>query len=653
MAISNALSLIFPSSQENDLLAWSVKRVKNVNSIVSASTQEEHMAKVEANPLSYTDKLLCDGSTKSSDMDLSFDAFLEYLDEESAIDDDLDDPTPIILFSKEEKKHMREPWKNALIIKTSSKTVGYNFLYGSLKTQWKLASKWDCIDLGYDFFLVRFQVHEDLNKVINGSPWFVGTNYLTIRPWEPNFKLEIATFLHTVVWAQLSSLSAKYYDLTSLQRISNSIGTLQRMDAHTAHHTHGQYARVCVRIDLDKPLFKLLRLGKICQKVVYEGSKGLCFACGPIGHRKEPHLFLLNFLWRLVMNKPMVASPTPQLSPNLKVLLVNNNHVISMEEALELMLSREKKTHPLWKERDLFKSSCNPLLTLKSIDLNPLALKEDQTVLIDQCKVLKLESTFEQPGIEEKKGPYPTFEIPSSSMVRESPNFRNNGQNGEDPCYRQVLNPAQNDGDGLRLPDAFVPHLGGLNDVDAQGNYGANLLSWNCRDVAKFEFKRHITDLKNQHAPSIMLILKTKLSGQDVKEVATNCGFPCIHVVDSDGKAGGLWLLWDDVEACVDVITSTFQSIHAIVKAHDLTFLDNSPTEKEIQDALFELKPFKALGPYGLHLGFFQRMWDSMRSTLCSGIGNIFSSTSIPTDWNECLITLIPKIKAPEIVQQF
>ncbi|GLT58567.1 hypothetical protein SLA2020_314490 [Shorea laevis] len=513
------------------------------------------------------------------------------------------------------------------------------------------------------------------------------------------------------------------------------------------------------------------------------------------------------------------------------------------------------------------------------------------------------------------------------------------------------------------------------------------MLSWNCRGAAKIEFKRRIKDLKNQHAPSIMFILETKLSGQDAKEAAADCGFPCTHVVDSDGRAGGLWLLWDDAEVCVDVVTSTLQAIHAIVKVrshpifskfhwfisgvygrpqfeirsllwdelrkvakyfngpwlvigdfndvvdqvekfggapvsqsrvrayidcmtdcnlmdigytggrftwvnmregnhiirerldrawanpdwrlqfpdanllhlprissdhnplllyfdtpmcrirnkpfrlekfwldhpefhdlispiwstpnlctsqcilntqnsckiwskttfdnifvkkqelnarldgihrslshkpsnfltnlekelsleyekilkleedlwfmksrtnwivdgdrnskffhlstirhrnhnkihclrisdenwicdqdsiinlirnhfihlftssldysyhdsfsnlgvavvepHNLTFLDNPPTEKEIQDALFGLKPFKAPGPDGLHPGFFQRMWDSVRSTICSDIGNIFSSTSIPADWNECLITLIPKIKAPETVQQF
>ncbi|GKU88054.1 hypothetical protein SLEP1_g2363 [Rubroshorea leprosula] len=298
MANANFLSLKFSSTQETDLLARSVKRVKGPSVDVPYSSKEETMAEAASTAPSYRDKLLLDGLIDSSNVDLSFDAIPEYFDEDSDIDDDPNDPAPIVLFSKEDKKRMRDPWKNALIIKTFNKTVGYTFLYASIKAQWKPTGKWECIDLGLDYFLVRFQDQVDLNKVINGGPWFVGSSYLTIRPWEPNFKPESATFSHTVIWAQLPGLSAEYYDPISLHKIGNTIGTLLRVDAHTAHHTRGQYARVCVRVDLNKPLVKIVRLGKIRQKVAYEGIRGLCFSCGRIGHRKEQCTF-----------KSLVATP--------------------------------------------------------------------------------------------------------------------------------------------------------------------------------------------------------------------------------------------------------------------------------------------------------------------------------------------------------
>ncbi|GLT63637.1 hypothetical protein SLA2020_361860 [Shorea laevis] len=73
------------------------------------------------------------------------------------------------------------------------------------------------------------------------------------------------------------------------------------------------------------------------------------------------------------------------------------------------------------------------------------------------------------------KGPYPTSEISSPGMARTSPNLRYNGQDGDDPCYHQVLNLAGDGGDGLRMPDASVSLSGGHDDAIAQGNSGTNV----------------------------------------------------------------------------------------------------------------------------------------------------------------------------------
>ncbi|GLT94210.1 hypothetical protein SLE2022_119640 [Rubroshorea leprosula] len=92
-----------------------------------------------------------------------------------------------------------------------------------------------------------------------------------------------------------------------------------------------------------------------------------------------------------------------------------------------------------------------------------------------QCSKVRVH--FRRSRYRREKGPYPTSEIPSSSMVGLAPNFRNNGQNGEDPYHRQILNLTRDRGgrNGLQLTDASVSFSGGLNDVDAQGNSRANV----------------------------------------------------------------------------------------------------------------------------------------------------------------------------------
>ncbi|GKV20925.1 hypothetical protein SLEP1_g30970 [Rubroshorea leprosula] len=145
----------------------------------------------------------------------------------------------------------------------------------------------DCIDFSVDFFLIRFQEREDLLRVLNGGPSFVGPYYLTIRQWEPAFDLDKATFTTTAIWARSPRLPIEYYDVKILERIGKLLGKPLQLDAHTAHQTRGQFARICVQVDLDESLVPFVRIGKHIQKVLYEGPVALCFSYGCVGHKEN------------------------------------------------------------------------------------------------------------------------------------------------------------------------------------------------------------------------------------------------------------------------------------------------------------------------------------------------------------------------------
>ena len=51
--------------------------------------------------------------------------------------------------------------------------------------------------------------------------------------------------------------------------------------------SRGSYARLCIQVDLDKPLINTVKIGRLRQKVMYEGISSLCFCCERIGHKKE------------------------------------------------------------------------------------------------------------------------------------------------------------------------------------------------------------------------------------------------------------------------------------------------------------------------------------------------------------------------------
>ena len=60
-----------------------------------------------------------------------------------------------------------------------------------------------------------------------------------------------------------------------------------QIDSQTAMEARGRYVRLCIQLDITKPLINTVLIGRFEQSVVYEGIHRLCFSCGRIGHRKE------------------------------------------------------------------------------------------------------------------------------------------------------------------------------------------------------------------------------------------------------------------------------------------------------------------------------------------------------------------------------
>ena len=192
-----------------------------------------------------------------------------------------------VKLSRETKLRIREPWSKAIIVKLVGRTVGFNFLQNKLNQLWKPTGRLDCVDLGNDFFLARFYSKEDLDVVLKRGPWFVGDHFLSIRPWEPFFTPDSADVSMVAVWIRLNRLPIELYEAGVLKQLGEAIGKVLRIDTHTAIEARGKYARLCVQIDINKPLVNTILIGRFEQAVVYEGIQKLCFSCGRVGHRKE------------------------------------------------------------------------------------------------------------------------------------------------------------------------------------------------------------------------------------------------------------------------------------------------------------------------------------------------------------------------------
>lgn len=92
----------------------------------------------------------------------------------------------------------------------------------------------------------------------------------------------------------------------------------------------------------------------------------------------------------------------------------------------------------------------------------------------------------------------------------------------------------------------------------------------------------------------------------------------------------------------------SFQEIAELTRA-----LSAPISNKEVWGALRCLKLYKALGPDGLHPGFFQKFWYYIRSSMIRFVKETFRTSQIPEGMNDTLISLIPKCPHPELISQF
>lgn len=89
------------------------------------------------------------------------------------------------------------------------------------------------------------------------------------------------------VSVRLPCIPMEYYDKNYIMKIGNSIGKLLQVDLNTSNQQRGKFARLCVGVDLEKPLVSKYRIKGVLHRVEYEALHPICFGCGQYGHDQE------------------------------------------------------------------------------------------------------------------------------------------------------------------------------------------------------------------------------------------------------------------------------------------------------------------------------------------------------------------------------
>ncbi|KAE8672386.1 PLASMODESMATA CALLOSE-BINDING PROTEIN 3 [Hibiscus syriacus] len=104
------------------------------------------------------------------------------------------------------------------------------------------------------------------------------------RAWLRTWRVCVSS---TAVWINILGLPIEYFDEGILVNIGKLVGTPLKVDYRTVWATRGRFARICVEIELNKPLLSKVRIGKYTFNTEYEGLHMICFKCGMVGHKED------------------------------------------------------------------------------------------------------------------------------------------------------------------------------------------------------------------------------------------------------------------------------------------------------------------------------------------------------------------------------
>jgi len=127
--------------------------------------------------------------------------------------------------------------------------------------------------------------------VFDQRPWYVsGLNFVLI-PWVPFFDPYNTQITRVDQWFRIPRLPWEFWEAEYLTELPKCVGSVVRFDHNTLLRLKGKFTRVCVNIEVTKPLPGSITVSRVegCLRVplIYEGLYEVCPLCGGESHQLQ------------------------------------------------------------------------------------------------------------------------------------------------------------------------------------------------------------------------------------------------------------------------------------------------------------------------------------------------------------------------------
>lgn len=198
------------------------------------------------------------------------------------------DNIPALLFTPLEVEQLNKQRENTLIMKFSAGRPSLQDIRSHIAAEWQLASPPAVGLLDPRHVTIHMGSFADTTRALSRNSNRIQNSLFRLFRWSPDFKIGKDSSM-AAVWVKLHNLPLQYYNETSLHRIGSVIGTVLRICPRTLDFTQQMYARVCIELDVSKPLLEKIFIGITkehgwYQEIEYEGNHAYCSYCGLLGH---------------------------------------------------------------------------------------------------------------------------------------------------------------------------------------------------------------------------------------------------------------------------------------------------------------------------------------------------------------------------------
>ncbi|KAL4354587.1 hypothetical protein GQ457_06G029720 [Hibiscus cannabinus] len=236
-----------------------------------------------AQPPSYKDTLLGDRQHEIPKDDVFLDEEDIDLNEDDVIRG-MDNDVIMIDFSERVHNLAVKSLDQTVVIKIIGRRIGYVTLRNKLHEVWKPDQAFKLMDIENDYFLVTFRSRVDYLHVLADGPWTVFGHYVFVEPWSEDFSTAQPYPSNIVAWIRLPGLPVTLYKRSLITELGECIGRVLKLDYQTETGRRGRFARMAIRVNLNKPLVSKIVVNGRTQLVEYESLPTICFHCGKYGH---------------------------------------------------------------------------------------------------------------------------------------------------------------------------------------------------------------------------------------------------------------------------------------------------------------------------------------------------------------------------------